>query len=149
MVVQGRSGVEAKSGEIGGLAFNQIGGDNSVWLGLDSAFDDRVGVAVECCVGDKAPGPDGFTLTLFQCCWSVVKVDVLSTIDEFYEKGKFDKSLNTSFIVIIPNKEDVASIGDYIPISLVGSMYKTISKVLSNRLESFGRDIVFFAKCLC
>lgn len=75
--------MEAKSGEIGGLAFNQIGGDNSIWLGLDRAFDDRVGVAVECCAGDKAPGPDGFTLTLFQCCRRTVKVDVLSTIDEF------------------------------------------------------------------
>jgi hypothetical protein len=26
--------------------------------------------------GDKAPGPDGFTMAFFHSCWAVVKQDV-------------------------------------------------------------------------
>lgn len=93
-------------------------------------------MAIECCASGKAPGPDGFTMAFFQHCCSTVKQDVLSTIGEFQERGEFERSLNVSFIVIIPKKEGATSIGDYRPISLVGSIYKIISKVLSNRLKS-------------
>jgi hypothetical protein len=27
--------------------------------------------------GDKAPGPDGFTMAFFQKCWSVIEDDVM------------------------------------------------------------------------
>ena len=26
--------------------------------------------------GDKAPGPDGFTVAVWQCCWEFVKEEV-------------------------------------------------------------------------
>jgi hypothetical protein len=28
--------------------------------------------------GDKAPGPDGFTMAFFQSCWAVLKRDVMA-----------------------------------------------------------------------
>lgn len=47
--------------------------------------------------GDKAPGPDGFTMTFFQHCWSVVKEDVMAALEAFFETGQFEKSLNVTF----------------------------------------------------
>ena len=46
----------------------------------------------------------------------------------------FEKSLNASFLALIPKKVDAVEIKDFCPISLVGVIYKIISKVLANRL---------------
>ena len=34
--------------------------------------------------GDKAPGPDGFTMAFFHKCWSVVEMDVTNFFDYFH-----------------------------------------------------------------
>jgi len=44
----------------------------------------------------------------------------------------FEKSLNVSFLALIPKKVDAVKVKDFRPISLVGGMYKIISKVLAN-----------------
>jgi len=46
----------------------------------------------------------------------------------------FEKSLNATFLDLIPNKIDVMEVKDFHPISLVGGMQKIISKVLANCL---------------
>lgn len=59
----------------------------------------------------------------------------METIADFQDSGEFKRSLNASFITIVPKKKLGRNIKDYRPISLVGSIYKIISKVLSNRLK--------------
>ena len=44
--------------------------------------------------GDKAPGPDGFTVAFWQSNWDIVRVDVMELFQEFYESGRFVRSLN-------------------------------------------------------
>ena len=85
--------------------------------------------------GDKAPGPDGFSLAFYHHCWRVVKRDVLAVFEEFNQHSKFEKSLNATFIALIPKKNGVSNIRDFRPISLVGSVYKILAKVLANRLK--------------
>ena len=53
---------------------------------------------------DKAPGPDGFTVAFWQFCWEFVKEEVLEMFKEFHEQNVFLKSLNTTFLVLIPKK---------------------------------------------
>ena len=84
--------------------------------------------------GDKAPGPDGFTMAFFQKCWSVVEKDVMA-FAHFHRSSAFERSLNASFLSLIPKKNNVLNIKDFRPISLVGSVYKLLSKVLANRLR--------------
>uniref|UniRef100_A0A2N9GFV8 Reverse transcriptase domain-containing protein n=1 Tax=Fagus sylvatica TaxID=28930 RepID=A0A2N9GFV8_FAGSY len=48
---------------------------------------------------------------------------------------KFEKSLNASFIALIPKKQNASNIRDFRPISLIGSVYKLLAKVLANRLK--------------
>lgn len=45
----------------------------------------------------------------------------MDTIVEFQESGEFEKSLNASFVVIIPQREGASCMKDYRPLSLVGS----------------------------
>ena len=85
--------------------------------------------------GDKAPGPDGFSLAFYHHCWGVVERDVLAVFDEFYQHSKFEKSLNATFIALIPKKNGASNIRDFKPISLVGSVYKILAKVLANHLK--------------
>uniref|UniRef100_A0A2N9EXD0 Reverse transcriptase domain-containing protein n=1 Tax=Fagus sylvatica TaxID=28930 RepID=A0A2N9EXD0_FAGSY len=97
--------------------------------------EDEVLEAVRCMSGDKAPGPDGFTMAFYQACWGVVKTDVMRVMHYFHQYGTFAKSLNATFVVLIPKKAGAIQMKDFRPISLVGSMYKIISKVLANRLK--------------
>ena len=48
----------------------------------------------------------------------------------------FERSLNASFLTIILKKGNAVNIKDFRPISLVGSVYKLLSKVLANRLRA-------------
>ena len=54
--------------------------------------------------GDKAPGPDGYTVAFWQSNWGTVKDDVLKLFKYFFETRKFVHSLNTTFIVLVPKK---------------------------------------------
>jgi hypothetical protein len=86
--------------------------------------------------GDKAPSPNGFTMAFFQHCWKVAEKDVLDFFFyEVYEHCKFEKSLNASFITLIPKKVNASNIRDFRHISLIGSVYKLLSKVLAVRFR--------------
>lgn len=56
---------------------------------------------------------------------------------EFHEIGKFVKTLNNTFIVVVLTKGSVEDFKNFGPISLVGSLYKILAKILSNRLKGF------------
>ena len=83
--------------------------------------------------GDKASGPNGFSLAFYHHCWGVVERDVLAVFEEFYQHSKFEKYLNATFIALIPKKNGASNIREFRPISLVGSVYKILAKVLANR----------------
>ncbi|XP_035545046.1 uncharacterized protein LOC109004849 [Juglans regia] len=54
----------------------------------------------------------------------------------------FEKSLNSTFIALIPKKAGAIEITDFRPISLVNGVYKIILKVLANRLSEVLGKIV-------
>ena len=93
--------------------------------------------------GDKAPSPDGFTMAFFQKCWSVMEKDVIDFFDYFHRHSAFKRSMNVSFLTLIPKKCNVVNIKDFHPISLVGSVYKLLSKVLANRLRAVLDNLIF------
>ena len=59
----------------------------------------------------------------------------MAVFEEFHQHCKFEKSLNATFIALIPKKNGASNIRDFRPISLVGSLYKILAKVLANRLK--------------
>ena len=54
----------------------------------------------------------------------------------FWREGKIPKGGNASFIALIPKKQTPLGLDDYRPISLVGCVYKIISKILANRIKN-------------
>ena len=72
--------------------------------------------------GDKALGPDDFSLAFWQHRWDVVKVKVLSFFKEFHEHGCFAKNLNATFLVLVPKRGEAEELKDFMLISLVGNL---------------------------
>ena len=132
---------EAWRPTVDGLDFHSIGADEASLL--ERKFDrEEVFQVLKDLQGDKAPGPDGFSMAFFHRCWEVVGDDVMGFFEEFHTHCKFEKSLNATFIALIPKKRDALNIRDYRPISLVGSMYKLLSKVLANRIKQVLESLI-------
>lgn len=71
-----------------------------------------------------------------------MKDDLVRLTDEFHANGKMVKGYNSSYIVLIPKKDGACHVKDFWPISLIGSMYKIIAKVLARRMKSVMEKLI-------
>ncbi|RVW89868.1 hypothetical protein CK203_034416 [Vitis vinifera] len=62
--------------------------------------------------------------------------EVLEMFKEFHEQNAFLKSLNNTFLVLLPKKGGTEELRDFKPISLLGGLYKLLAKVLANRIKN-------------
>ncbi|KAA3486329.1 Retrovirus-related Pol polyprotein LINE-1 [Gossypium australe] len=113
-------------------------------LKLEEPFSlKKIKEAVWSCDKSKAPSPDGFNLN----CWETVKMDLFGLMSDFFHIGKLEKSINSSFITLIPKDKNPNEILDFRPICLVSSLYKMVSKVLSRRLREIVGMVVSDTQC--
>jgi len=89
--------------------------------------------AVLDCDSFKCPGPYGVKFGFIKDFWEDLKADLLHFVSDFHPNGKLLKGINIS-ITLIPKKDCPPSLNDYRHISLVGSLYKVLAKLLANRL---------------
>jgi hypothetical protein len=123
------------------LEFNRLNGAEA--SSLEDPFEEReVREVIKGMDRDKAPGPDGFSMAFFQDCWEVVKGDFMAVFGDFHARGKFVKSINSTFISLIPKIQGAKEVKDFRPISLVSGVYKIISKVLANRMRKVMDKII-------
>ena len=71
-----------------------------------------------------------------------MKDEVMIFFKEFHKQGRFVRSLNSTFLVLIPKKVGVEDLRDFKPISLMGGLYKLLAKVLANRLKKVVGKVV-------
>ncbi|GJS79488.1 zf-BED domain-containing protein [Tanacetum coccineum] len=74
--------------------------------------------------------------------WKIIENDVYDVVKYFFTYGNIPKGCNSSFIALIPKIPDANMVKDFRPISLIGSLYKIIAKILANRLVGVLGDIV-------
>jgi hypothetical protein len=91
--------------------------------------------AVWDCDSFKSPGPDGINFGFIKEFWEDLSDDVMRFITEIRRNGKLMKGINNTFIALIPKVDSPRRLNDFRPISLVGALYKILSKVLANRLK--------------
>nr|GEV89129.1 RNA-directed DNA polymerase, eukaryota, reverse transcriptase zinc-binding domain protein [Tanacetum cinerariifolium] len=104
--------------------------------------NDKIKRAVWDCGVDKSPGPDGFTFGFYRHFWKLIENDVVAAVKYFFQIGFIPKGCNSSFIALILKIPDAKIVKDFRPISLIGSLYKIIAKILANRLVVVLEDIV-------
>ena len=103
---------------------------------LEETFsENKIWTAISGLNSDKALGPDGLPLAFWSFSCDFVKNEVLGFFKEFHEHARFVKNLNATFLVLIPKKQIVEDFKDLRPISLVGGLYKILTKVLANRIK--------------
>jgi hypothetical protein len=117
--------------QLDNLEFDMLNGEEA--SNLENPFEERE--VIKGMDRDKAPSPYGFSVAFFQDCWEVVKGDFMAVFEEFHARGKFVKSINSTFISLIPKTHGAKEIKDFRPISLVGGVYKIISMVLAKRMR--------------
>jgi hypothetical protein len=111
---------------------------------LDTPFTlEELKAAVFESPADKAPGPDGFSGGFFRSSWNIVKDDLLSAVNKFYDLNdpSFD-NLNTAFLILLPKHEEPSRMTHYRPISLIHSFGKLVSKILAMRLQPHLHDLI-------
>eukprot|EP00253_Pinus_taeda_P023384 PITA_23384 len=84
---------------------------------------------------DKSPGPDGWTIELFQHFFEQIGSELTEVVEEYRKKGEVDNPFNATFIALIPKKENLDTFEDYKPISLCNCIYKIIAKLIAVRIK--------------
>ncbi len=84
--------------------------------------------------GDKAPGPDGFSMLFFHKFWTVIKEDLIKIFDDLFERSLNTGPIDYSHICLVPKSEGATTANDNRPICLINCVQKIISMVLVNRL---------------
>ncbi|XP_077228465.1 uncharacterized protein LOC143861422 [Tasmannia lanceolata] len=92
--------------------------------------------------GDKSSGPDGFNASFYRSFWYLLGDEFIAAIKNFFKSGKLLKSVNATFLSLIPKGPDTFSPSHYRPISLYNFLYKTITKILANRLRSVISNLI-------
>jgi hypothetical protein len=91
---------------------------------------------------DKAPGPDGFNNLFIKKCWPIIRYDMYKLCFDFFHHWADLKSINHSYITLVPKNDNPEKVNDFRPISLLNSSIKMVTKLLANRLQPLAVEIV-------
>ena len=101
---------------------------------------------VDCAIKEMAPlkalGPDGMPLLFYQTYWIDVGMDVSQLVLSSLNSGSLLKSVNHTFITLIPKVKNPERVTKFRPISLCNVIYKIVSKVIGNRLKPILNSII-------
>ncbi|KAF3788748.1 Transposon TX1 uncharacterized protein [Nymphaea thermarum] len=90
----------------------------------------------------KAPDIDGFPVEFFRTFWEVCSTDVFEFCDEFASNSIFLKEFNQATCVLVPKRPNPTDVTHFRPISILGTPYKIIAKLLSLRLAPVMPSII-------
>jgi hypothetical protein len=87
--------------------------------------------AIQAMPKDKAPGCNGIPTEFFQEFMSEVFPTLLQAFSAMLRSGETSELINKGLIILIPKLGDHARIGNWRPITLLGSLYKILAKILT------------------
>lgn len=91
---------------------------------------------------DKSLGPDGFTNEFIKGCWPLIALDFYNLCQAFFDENLCLRSINSSYITLIPKKDHPQGVSDYRPISLLNTSLKLLTKLLANRLQGKIKSLI-------
>lgn len=109
---------------------------------LRSVDEQKVKNAIFSMHPDKSPGTDGMSPGFYQKYWSIVGDEVYQLTRQFFSRGKFERSVTETNIVLIPKKLNLLNMTELRPISLYNVIYKSVSKVLANRIKKVLNGVI-------
>lgn len=83
----------------------------------------------------KSPASNSFQPFFFQKYWHLVGHYVHNLVQRAFQTGVFDNHINHTLLVLMPKTDHPECLKQFRHIALCNVIYKTISKVLVNRLK--------------
>lgn len=74
-------------------------------------------------------------LSFLKSTWEILGDSVTQAIQEFFITGKLLKSLNTTWIVLVPKCPNPSTMMQFRPNSCCNLLYKSITKIIANILQ--------------
>lgn len=108
---------------------------------------DEIKAAVFAMGALKASGPDGLNPLFFQSQWKTIGHSVVSFIQECVHTPEKIREVNDTLIVLIPKLDKPHLLSQYRPIGLCNVIYKTLTKVIANRLKGVLGDLISPNQC--
>ncbi|XP_016192211.1 uncharacterized protein LOC107633090 [Arachis ipaensis] len=92
--------------------------------------------AVWDCESSNAPGSDGYNMNFIKKCWGEIGQEFTTAVLDFFQSAKLPTDANVTWVTLAPKFMGAKEIKDLRLISMVGCVYKVISKVLVRRMRS-------------
>ncbi|GJV92605.1 RNA-directed DNA polymerase, eukaryota, reverse transcriptase zinc-binding domain protein [Tanacetum coccineum] len=110
------------------LRIKTMGGDcSNLWIPVE--------VNVYNALSNTASGLDGYTLGFFKKAWNIVGKEVCLAIKDFFLNGKLLGEINETMIALVPKLDVPNKVYEFRPITCCNVIYKSISKILTNRIK--------------
>lgn len=109
---------------------------------MQEIAEEEIKVAIWGLHPDKAPGPDGFTIAYYRQHWQIIKKDLVRMIKNVFIKKKMGGFTKSSYLALIPKDVRPSTFSRFRPISLCNSSYKTITKIIANRIKKVLPEII-------
>ncbi|XP_050242446.1 uncharacterized protein LOC126691441 [Quercus robur] len=103
---------------------------------------EEVEVAIKQMAPLKASGPDGMPPLFYQTFWPNIGMEVSDAVLSCLNSSNLLKSINNTFITLIPKVNNPETVAQFRPISLCNVIYKILSKVIVNRLKPILKSII-------
>lgn len=127
--------------KLDGVVFEKL--SESKNRGLIAPFSmEEIEVVVKESDGNKSPGPDDFNFVFIKEFWYLIKNEVRIMFDQFHENEVVPRSFLPYFVTLIPKMRNPFTLKEFRPISLLGCLYKLLSKVLAARLSLVMKSII-------
>lgn len=108
----------------------------------DPVLDDEIKRVVFSMKPLKAPDTDGLHAIFYQSQWPVVGPSFCKLMADIFSLGKIPQEINTTLLVLIPKVEHPTSLSMFRPISLCTVAYKTVTKIIANRLQALLPELI-------
>ena len=103
---------------------------------------EEVDATIKDAVPLKAPGLDGMPTLFYQTYWTNIGVDVHQVVLSSLNLSSILKSINHTFITLIPKVNNPEKVIDFRHISLCNVIYMIVSKVIANHLKPMLDSII-------
>ena len=117
--------------------------DDSMNAALSKPFVwEEVEVAIKKMAPLKALGLDGMPPIFYQTFWLDIGMEISDVVLSCLNSSTFLRSINHTFITLIPKVANPETVAQFRPISLWNVIYKLLSKVLVNKLKPTLNSII-------
>jgi len=83
----------------------------------------------------KAPSMDGLHASFFHHFWHTMGPSIIIEIQSIFSSKKAPSYLNQTLVVLIHREDGPKTLGHFRSISLCSTIYKTVSKIIVNRIR--------------